>query len=54
MKRISEEEFSAGDPVVIGTGGFAQLFNRENLFDEVIPDLILKGLRELIRLNIKE
>ena len=54
VKRISEEEFSAGDPVVIGTGGFAQLFNRENLFDEVIPDLILKGLRELIRLNIKE
>ena len=54
VKRISEEEFSAGDPVVIGTGGFAQLFNRENLFDEVIPDLILKGLRELIRLNTKE
>ena len=54
VKRISEEEFSAGNPVVIGTGGFAQLFNRENLFDEVVPDLILKGLRELIRLNTKE
>ena len=54
VKRISEEEFSAGTPVVIGTGGFAQLFNRENLFDEVVPDLILKGLRELIRLNTKE
>ena len=54
VKRISEEEFSTGNPVVIGTGGFAQLFNRQKLFDEVVPDLILKGLRELIRLNTKE
>ena len=54
VKRISDEEFSAGNPVVIGTGGFAQLFNRQKLFDEVVPDLILKGLRELIRLNTKE
>ena len=54
VKRISDEEFSTGNPIVIGTGGFAQLFNRQKLFDEVVPDLILKGLRELIRLNIKE
>ena len=54
VKRISDEEFSTGNPVVIGTGGFAQLFNRQKLFDEVVPDLILKGLRELIRLNTKE
>lgn len=54
VKRISDEEFSAGNPVVIGTGGFAQLFNRQKLFDEVVPDLILKGLRELIRLNTKQ
>ena len=54
IKRISEEEFSTGQPVVIGTGGFAQLFNRENLFDKVVPDLILKGLREVIRLNTQE
>lgn len=54
VKRISDEEFSTGNPVVIGTGGFAQLFNRQKLFDEVVPDLILKGLRELIRLNTKD
>lgn len=54
IKRISEEEFSTGQPVVLGTGGFAQLFNRENLFDKVVPDLILKGLREVIRLNTQE
>lgn len=49
--RITEEVFSGDKPLVIGTGGFAQLFNREKLFDVVIPDLILTGLREVIKLN---
>ncbi len=49
--RITEEEFSDDPPVVIGTGGFAQLFNREYLFDHVVTDLILTGLREIVRLN---
>lgn len=49
--RIIEEEFPDEPPVIIGTGGFAQLFNREKLFDEVVPDLILTGLREIVRLN---
>ncbi|HAK51049.1 MAG TPA: type III pantothenate kinase [Gammaproteobacteria bacterium] len=54
ITRITNEEFSSESPVVIGTGGFAQLFNREKLFDAVIPDLILTGLREVIRLNTQE
>ena len=49
--RITVEEFSDEAPVVIGTGGFAQLFNREELFDHVVPDLILAGLQEIVRLN---
>lgn len=49
--RITEEEFCDDPPVVIGTGGFAQLFNREKLFDHVVGDLILTGLREIVRLN---
>ena len=51
ITRITDEEFSSARPAVIGTGGFAQLFNREDLFDAVVPDLILMGLREVIRLN---
>lgn len=51
VTRIQDEVFQEEAPLVIGTGGFAQLFNREKLFDEVIPDLILVGLREVIRLN---
>lgn len=49
--RITTEEFSDEAPVVIGTGGFVQLFNREELFDHVVPDLILAGLQEIVRLN---
>jgi len=46
--------FSEDPPLVIGTGGFSQLFDREKLFDHVMPDLILTGLMEVmevIRLN---
>ncbi len=50
-KRISDEEFPDDPPLIVGTGGFAQLFNREKLFDEVVPDLILTGLQEIVRLN---
>jgi len=51
ISRITAEEFREEAPVVIGTGGFAQLFNREKLFDHVVPDLILAGLQEIVRLN---
>ena len=49
--RITEQEVAEDPPVVIGTGGFAHLFDREKLFDHVIPDLILTGLLEVNRLN---
>ena len=51
VSRISEEVFSEEPPLVIATGGFAQLFNLEKLFDHVIPDLILTGLKEISRIN---
>ena len=49
--RISAEVFPTEPPVVIATGGFAHLFDREDLFDHVISDLILVGLLEALRLN---
>ncbi len=51
VRRITDEVFPDEAPLVIGTGGFAQLFNREQLFDEVIPDLILTGMYEVTRMN---
>lgn len=51
VARMTAEVFEGDKPVVIGTGGFAQLFNREKLFDKVVPDLILTGLLQVIKLN---
>ena len=51
VRRITDEAFQGNPPIVIGTGGFAHLFDGLELFDAVVPDLILVGLREAIRLN---
>lgn len=51
VSRISAEAFPDEQPLVIATGGFAHLFDRESLFDHVVSDLILTGLLEALRLN---
>ncbi|WP_413292464.1 type III pantothenate kinase [Bdellovibrio sp. HCB185ZH] len=42
--RITRECFQDEKPFVIGTGGFSSLFEKEKVFDVVIPDLVLKGM----------
>ncbi|MAT85318.1 MAG: pantothenate kinase [Gammaproteobacteria bacterium] len=49
--RMTAEAFPEEAPLVIGTGGFSHLFDQEELFDAVVPELILVGLREALRLN---
>jgi len=51
LATIAAETFGGERPRVIGTGGFARLFAAEELFDEVVPELVLLGLREAVRLN---
>ncbi|HCD26371.1 MAG TPA: type III pantothenate kinase [Gammaproteobacteria bacterium] len=51
VQRMTTEAFQDEVPLTIATGGFAHLFDRESLFDEVVPDLILIGLLEALRLN---
>jgi type III pantothenate kinase len=50
-REIREQAFRNEQVVVIGTGGFSRLFEREGLFDAVLPDLILVGLERALRLN---
>lgn len=46
------ERYFAGRPtILVGTGGFARLFEEEGIFDAHIPELVLLGLREVLRLN---
>jgi type III pantothenate kinase len=51
IQRIRLEEFGGQQPYVIATGGFAALFSETDLFNEVIPDLVLHGLLTALRLN---
>ena len=43
--------FKGEKPLIIGTGGFAKVFNDYHLFDYVIPELVLLGVKEAIKLN---
>ena len=49
--RISEEVFSENPPLKLATGGFSHLFDKENLFDHVVTDLILVGIVEALKIN---
>lgn len=48
---INQYAISRDELVVIGTGGFANLLNAESVFNEIVPDLLLLGLKEMINLN---
>jgi type III pantothenate kinase len=55
---ITEEVFKGQRPYIIGTGGFASLFSevsreKNPLFDEEIPDLVLYGIHQAFQLNQK-
>jgi type III pantothenate kinase len=51
--RTAKEAFGGESPFVIGTGGFSRLFEREKIFDVEIPDLVLFGLYDSLRMNVE-
>jgi type III pantothenate kinase len=51
VAELTREVFSSQSPHVIGTGGFALLFEPERLFDEIVPELVLLGLRHAEAIN---
>jgi len=48
---VSAEVFADRRPQIIGTGGFARMFADEGLFDEIVPELVLHGLKHAHTLN---
>jgi type III pantothenate kinase len=50
-REIGDQVFDGVVPLVIGTGGFSRLFERDRLFDVLLPDLILVGLERALSLN---
>ena len=51
LGELTREVFGGLRPYVVGTGGFARLFEPENLFDEIVPELVLLGLKHAEQLN---
>lgn len=51
MHRIQLEEFEGKRPKVIATGGFATLFGGTGLFDQIVQDLVLRGLLGVLEMN---
>lgn len=48
---ITKEVFANNKPIVIGTGGFSHLFNKEDLCSIIEPDLVLQGIRFALAMN---
>jgi type III pantothenate kinase len=48
---LGREAFPGAEPHVIGTGGFAHMFESEHLFGEIVPELVLWGLKHADDLN---
>ncbi|QLH42817.1 MAG: type III pantothenate kinase [Coxiellaceae bacterium] len=51
IRQTKESLFNNQSPVVIGTGGFSHLFTQENVFDKIIPDLVLEGIYLALMMN---
>jgi type III pantothenate kinase len=51
-EEIKKRYFDGSTPtVVVGTGGFSRLFENEKIFDVMIPELVLLGLHEALKMN---
>lgn len=48
---MTREAFADDKPVIIGTGGFAHLFENENIFTTIMPSLVLEGLHLALKNN---
>jgi type III pantothenate kinase len=48
---LTAEAFAGEKPHVIGTGGFARMLEEERMFDEIVPELVLLGLKHAEAIN---
>ena len=48
---LTREAFPNSKPVIVATGGFSRMLESEKLFDEVVPELVLFGLKHAEQLN---
>lgn len=51
VRQVKAQHFPDEELLVLATGGFAALFEQENVFDHILPDLVLEGLRLAVLMN---
>lgn len=51
IARIKDESFGQQDLLVLATGGFASLFDKQGIYDFLVPDLVLQGVRYAAIMN---
>lgn len=49
--QYQKQVFKGEKPFVLGTGGFSKVFSDYNLFDQIVPELVLYGVKCAIDLN---
>lgn len=52
ISRINQESFMGNKALVLATGGFASLFDKQDLYDHHVPDLVLQGIRLAALMNL--
>ncbi|MBQ3669895.1 MAG: type III pantothenate kinase [Treponema sp.] len=49
---LYEKQIFGGEkPYIVGTGGFARTFESYGLFDEIVPELVLLGVKTALEMN---
>ncbi|MFI4918129.1 MAG: type III pantothenate kinase [Legionellales bacterium] len=51
IKRTNDEAFAGNKAIVLATGGFASLYDKQALYDHLVPDLVLQGIRLAALMN---
>lgn len=51
VQRIKQTVFTQQNVLVLATGGFAPFFEQEALYDLLLPDLVLQGIRIAMDMN---
>ena len=51
IHRINKESFSGNHALILATGGFASLFDKQDIYDHIVPDLVLEGVRLAALMN---
>lgn len=49
--QYQKKVFNNEKPFILGTGGFSRIFEEYNLFDQIVPELVLYGVKVAVELN---